>query len=328
MLPPISTELVRVLTARALPQALSAITALELAVEAEFAALAHGHRDRWLQAIAELQILGGAAHVQLDSDVPRFGQERYSDEELARLRLALERLGPWRKGPFQIGPLQIDAEWRSDFKWARFADSLAWSGARVLDVGSGNGYACLRAIGAGAAEVLGIDPTWLYVMQFQALACFLPRIPVGVVPLPLERLPASVCDFDIVMSMGVLYHRRSPLDHLSELKQRLRRGGTLVLESLVVEGAKGYALVPDDRYAAMKNVWFLPSIPTLTAWLERVGFIGVQCIAEATTTALEQRATPWMPSQSLVDFLDPNDSSRTIEGHPAPRRAIWLARRP
>jgi tRNA (mo5U34)-methyltransferase len=32
-----------------------------------------------------------------------------------------------------------------------------------------------------------------------------------------------------------------------------------------------------------------------------------------------------MTFQSLADFLDPDDSSKSIEGYPAPRRAILIA---
>ncbi|PMC22346.1 tRNA 5-methoxyuridine(34)/uridine 5-oxyacetic acid(34) synthase CmoB, partial [Klebsiella aerogenes] len=44
--------------------------------------------------------------------------------------------------------------------------------------------------------------------------------------------------------MGVLYHRRSPLDHLWQLKDQLAPGGELVLETLVIEGDENTVLVP------------------------------------------------------------------------------------
>ncbi|MDP1785654.1 MAG: DUF1698 domain-containing protein, partial [Sulfuricurvum sp.] len=30
--------------------------------------------------------------------------------------------------------------------------------------------------------------------------------------------------------------------------------------------------------------------------------------------------TTWIESQSLEDFLDPDDSTKTVEGYPAPKR--------
>jgi tRNA (mo5U34)-methyltransferase len=47
-----------------------------------------------------------------------------------------------------------------------------------------------------------------------------------------------------------------------------------------------------------------------------------------TTSIDEQRATDWMTFESLEDFLDPEDHSKTIEGHPAPLRAVFLAEAP
>ncbi|SMG65669.1 tRNA (mo5U34)-methyltransferase, partial [methanotrophic bacterial endosymbiont of Bathymodiolus sp.] len=43
------------------------------------------------------------------------------------------------------------------------------------------------------------------------------------------------------------------------------------------------------------------------------------------TSMQEQRATPWMTFNSLEDFLDPDNPDLTIEGHPAPRRATFVA---
>ncbi|VEC80284.1 tRNA (mo5U34)-methyltransferase [Raoultella ornithinolytica] len=34
------------------------------------------------------------------------------------------------------------------------------------------------------------------------------------------------------------------------------------------------------------------------------------------TTTEEQRRTEWMITESLADFLDPEDNSKTLEGYP------------
>jgi len=125
--------------------------------------------------------------------------------------------------------------------------------------------------------------------------------------------------------MGVLYHRRSPLDHLYELRACLRSGGELVLETLVIEGEEGTVLMPEGRYAKMRNVWFFPSIATMELWLRRCDFKDVRCVDVSTTSLDEQRATQWMTFESLADFLDPDDRTKTIEGHPAPMRAVFTA---
>jgi len=138
-------------------------------------------------------------------------------------------------------------------------------------------------------------------------------------------LPEKLSCFDTVFSMGVLYHRRSPLDHLYELRACLRSGGELVLETLIIKGEEGVTLMPEGRYAKMRNVWFFPTIPTMELWLRRCGFKDVRCVDINTTSIEEQRPTKWMTFESLADFLDPDDHSKTIEGHPAPVRAIFTA---
>ncbi len=45
----------------------------------------------------------------------------------------------------------------------------------------------------------------------------------------------------------------------------------------------------------------------------------------SNTSTDEQRSTQWMQFHSLAQFLDPQDPDKTIEGYPAPRRAIITA---
>lgn len=290
---------------------------------------AHGDFARWQAALARLPEIE-ASRLSLDEDAPRIGAPGDCDAATREsLRDALMELHPWRKGPYLAHGILIDAEWRSDLKWRRLCGHIRpLTGKTVLDVGCGNGYHCWRMAGAGAARTLGIDPTVLSVMQFQAIKRLAGACPVQVLPAGIEDMPKDIRAFDTVFSMGVLYHRRSPLDHLLELRGLLRPGGELVLETLVVEGEAGRVAVPEDRYAQMRNVWFVPSPPTLAGWLKRCGFRDIRLIDVTRTDFGEQRATPWMRFQSLADFLDPADPSLTREGLPAPRRAILLAESP
>ncbi len=198
----------------------------------------------------------------------------------------------------------------------------------MLDVGCGSGYHCWRMLGDGASEVIGIDPTPLFIMQFGALQKYLQQDNIWVLPVGIQDVPGKLQGFDTVFSMGILYHRRSPMDHLQDLKDALQPGGQLVLETLVIEGKLGDTLVPQGRYARMGNVWFLPSCDTLISWLEKLGFEDAKLVDVTVTTTEEQRSTDWMRFHSLSDFLDPDDHSKSIEGHPAPRRAIITARAP
>lgn len=252
-----------------------------------------------------------------------------SAEVREKLFRYLQELKPWKKGPYDIFGVKVDTEWRSDFKWDRLKSHIQpLKGKTVLDVGCGNGYHCWRMRGSGADLVIGIDPFLTFIAQFAAIRSFVPDEPVWVLPLGIEALPRELRLFDTVFSMGVLYHRRSPFDHLLELKSCLKTGGELVLETLVIDGEKGEVLVPEGRYSKMHNVWFMPSCLTLESWLKRIGFKNVRLIDVNQTSTEEQRGTDWMVFESLPDFLDPNDHNKTIEGYPAPKRAILLAESP
>ncbi|MFT5987811.1 MAG: tRNA (mo5U34)-methyltransferase [Marinobacter psychrophilus] len=289
----------------------------------------HGDVPRWQSA---LNLLPPLPNVQLRLDAPavtlRVGQT-LTREQSADLETGLRGLMPWRKGPFDFFGIAIDTEWRSDWKWNRVAPFLAdLHGRQVLDVGCGSGYHCWRMHGAGAARVIGIDPGLLFLFQFLAVKNYLSDVPVDLLPLRIEDLPPKLQAFDTTFSMGVLYHRRSPLDHLLELKGTLRNGGELVLETLVIEGPEGASMMPEDRYGQMRNVWFLPSCATLLRWLDRCGFVNARVVDVTATSTEEQRSTDWMRFNSLQDFLDPDDPSRTIEGYPGPLRATLIANKP
>ncbi len=245
------------------------------------------------------------------------------------LRDGLMGLHPWRKGPLDLGGIHIDTEWRSDWKWERFCDVIEpLDGRNVLDIGCGNGYYALRMAEAGARHVIGVDPTTLFVMQFAAINHFAKRENVFVLPARMEELPLPAAVFDTTFSMGVLYHRRKPLEHLDELRQTLRPGGQLVLETLYLPGAEPVARTPDGRYARMRNVWHLPTESLLLEWLGESGFEDVSIVDRTVTTIDEQRSTEWMQFESLREALDPGEPSKTVEGWPAPHRIIATATAP
>lgn len=288
----------------------------------------HGDLPRWRAAVAGLPEVNSARLGIERGAVSLTSQQRLSIAETEQLRSGLAALHPWRKGPFNLFGVEIDSEWRCERKWARIERAIdPLAGRSVLDVGCGNGYYAWRLALAGAEWVLGIDPGLLFTLQYWAVARYLPERTAWVLPLALEELPEGEAGFDIVLSMGVLYHRRSPVDHLERLRQLLRPGGQLILETLVVEGDGQTMLVPPGRYAKMRNVWFIPSPAALLNLLERCGFHHAELIDISVTDSEEQRRTDWMRFESLADFLDPVAPDLTVEGHPRPRRALLVARR-
>ncbi len=281
---------------------------LEPLLRARMSAQSHGDFARWQDVVTRLP-------------------EVVSDD--ARLRERLLELSPWRKGPFRVGNVDIDAEWRSDLKWARLKGALRpLDGNTVLDVGCGNGYYAFCMRQAGAGTVIGVDPTLLYVLQFLAVNTLEKDPNTFVLPLRLDELPDARHAFDTTFSMGVLYHQRSPIEHLRQLRATLRPGGQLLLETIYVPGEASYACTPVGRYARMKNVWLLPTIAELTTWLHRTGYREIEIIDQSVTTTDEQRTTAWMPFESLAEALDPDDPSKTVEGWPAPHRVVVSAINP
>lgn len=284
----------------------------------------HGDYAKWAKIVDYMPDV--AVTLNLKDKVEAVPEAPLSNGETQRIVHHLKQLMPWRKGPYHLHGIHIDTEWRSDFKWDRVLPHLAPLKDRtILDVGCGSGYHMWRMVGEGASMVVGIDPTELFLCQFEVVRKLLGNDRrANLIPLGIEQMQ-PLAAFDTVFSMGVLYHRKSPLDHLSQLKAQLVKGGELVLETLVIDGDVNDVLVPADRYAKMKNVYFIPSVPALINWLEKVDFKNVRCVDQAVTPLEEQRKTDWLENESLVDFLDPNDHSKTIEGLPAPKRAVILA---
>jgi tRNA (mo5U34)-methyltransferase len=299
--------------------------ALNPVLEEKLSDAAHGDLPKWRQVLASLPSCESRA-ADLTRPVVTAGPDAFPAAERERVRELLMKLAPWRKGPFRVGDILIDAEWRSDRKWARLEDAISPLANRlVLDVGCGNGYYALRMRGMDARLVVGVDPMLLYVAQHAAIRHFMPPQPVHVLPLRMQELPRTG-SFDTVFSMGVLYHQRAPQEHLDELRQMLKPKGELVLETLILPGSLREARTP-GRYARMRNVWLLPTLPLLLDWLGEAGFAEAQTVDVSTTTHLEQRRTEWMSFESLTEALDPDDPGLTVEGWPAPQRAVVVSRR-
>ena len=289
----------------------------------------HGNLAKWMEALCSLPEIA-ASTVDLNQSSVQIGKTVDCDEKTrTALESQLKTLWPWRKGPFNVFGIEIDTEWRSDLKWDRVIPHISpLKDKVVLDVGCGSGYHCWRMEGEGAKLVIGIDPTLVYCFQYLCLQRYIQSSTTYVLPFSTDTLPNAPMLFDTVFSMGVLYHRRSPIDHLTQMWDWLNWEGELVLETLVIEGSEGQVLMPESRYAKMRNVWFIPTPDTLALWLRRCNFVNVRCVDINQTSFEEQRATDWMHFESLPDFLDPEDPNKTIEGYPAPKRAILIANKP
>ena len=285
----------------------------------------NGNIPKWENAIADIQKIQPG---QVSFKHPYVAIN--ADANNAELTQALKQLMPWRKGPYQIGDLNLESEWRGDMKWDRLKDYIQpLEGKAVLDVGSGNGYFTYLMAMQGADIAIGIEPFLLFNYQFQAIRTLINQPPKAyILPLKLEQMPEESL-FDSVFSMGVLYHQKDHMLHLQQLKNVMAKDGELILETLVIDQQHGDQIIPEDRYARMRNVWRLPSTNTLHSWLKTAGFTNIKLVDVTKTTPEEQRATHWIGdnTQSLKDFLDSNNDNLTVEGLPAPKRAIFICQK-
>ena len=286
----------------------------------------NGNIPKWSQAIDTIDALP-KGKVALKHPYISINQDGIDSELLME---ALHKLIPWRKGPFMINGLALESEWDGDMKWQRITKHIKpLENKLVLDVGAGNGYFTIRMAMEGAKRVLGIEPFLLFNYQFRAIKSMI-KSPLNALLLPvkLEDMPKKPI-FDTVFSMGVLYHQRDHMAHFSQLREMMVPDAELVIETLVIEGPEDYILVPKGRYAQMRNVYSIPSIKTLKSWLNDANFNNIRVVDFSKTTTAEQRKTPWIGENgaSLEDFLDPLDDSLTIEGYPAPTRAIVVCER-
>jgi len=250
--------------------------------------------------------------------------QRYREECGETIERVARMMKPWRKGPFAIGDLTIDSEWRSDIKYNLLHKHFDISGKVVGDIGCNNGYYLFRMAAENPARLVGFDPSALYATQFSFIDMFV-RSGIEYELLGVEHVEYYEEKFDTLFCLGVLYHRSDPVSTLKSLKRGLVDGGELYLDTFIIEGDDEICLVPKERYSKIPNIYFIPTVKSLENWCYRAGFESVELLAVTVTDENEQRKTDWIDTQSLSDFLDPNDRSRTVEGYPAPRRAYIRA---
>ncbi len=250
-----------------------------------------------------------------------------TESSLAHITEVAKALIPWRKGPFKINSLEILSEWNSAIKYNLLKPHLNLEGKVIGDIGCNNGYYMFRMLAQNPQKIIGLDPMPLCKLQFDFMQFFIQESRLIFELLGIEDLPFLEVEFDVLFCLGVLYHRKNPLDCIKIIYDSLKKGGEAVFDSIIIEGEEEIALCPHNkRYAKMPNVYFIPTLKTLKNWLESSGFMEITHITTLKTSIEEQRKTPWSSGESLEDFLNAN-KTKTIEGYPAPQRAYLKARK-
>ncbi len=270
-------------------------------------------------------------HTDFSKKIIQIGKKtQLTIDHKDKLLKVMNQLIPWRKGPFNLFGIDLDGEWNSHLKWARIHRHIDNINDKiVLDIGCNNGYFMFKMAKMLPALVMGIDPMPRCQMQFNLLNHYCQASNLKYELFGIEQLKYFKNFFHTIFSMGIIYHHKNPIQQLIEINDALRPSGQLILETIGIPGTKPYALFPEDRYAKMRNIWFLPTESCLVNWAHKAKFTDIKIISRSKTTAKEQRQTKWCPApyQSLDNFLDPNNKNKTTEGFPAPRRFCIIARK-
>lgn len=263
-----------------------------------------------------------AEFLDLSGGVVRIGRaDELGGGERLKVRDCLRGFMPWRKGPFDVFGIEIDAEWRSERKWNRVLPVLPdLSGKIIADIGCNNGYYMFRMADHRPRLVVGFEPYLQHYFAFKTLNNFAGLDQLAIELLGVEHIALFEACFDVVFLMGILYHRISPVEVLKDVKNALRPGGTLIVESQGIPGETPLALFPEKTYAKVPGTYFVPTGACLVNWLKRAGFSTVEFFCSHPMSNLEQRRTEWMVFESYDDFIDANNTDLTVEGYPAPVR--------
>ena len=253
-------------------------------------------------------------------------KEDLTSQEFDLIIDAAKKLIPWRKGPFNIFGLEIDSEWQSNIKYNLIRPYFNLKDKVVADIGCNNGYYMFRMLEDKPRKLIGFDPSPLTLHQFEFVNHFV-KSDIVYEMLGVEHLEFYNHKFDFIFMLGVLYHRADPVGTLKSLARGLNSKGEILIDTFMIDGDEELCLTPNKRYSKIPNIYFIPTIPALKNWLERAGFEDIEVLATTVTTSEEQRKTPWSFDQSLEDFLDENDKTKTVEGYPAPKRVYVKARK-
>lgn len=262
---------------------------------------------------------GGEYKIELGDTVKISG-----DIDESKVFNVAKKMMPWRKGPFAIGDIFIDTEWKSNIKYNLLRPHFNLKDKRVADIGCNNGYYLFRMQEDAPKSLVGFDPSPLYKTQFDFINHFA-KTDMRFELLGVEHFEYYEHRFDVAFCLGVIYHRSDPVGMLKSIRKGLNSDGVLILDTFMIDEDADIALTPKDRYAKIPNIYFVPTIRALTNWCERAGFINVEVIAITVTTENEQRKTDWIMGESLGSFLDPEDSTKTVEGYDAPKRLYMKA---
>jgi tRNA (mo5U34)-methyltransferase len=116
----------------------------------------------------------------------------------------------------------------------RLPDDL--SGMRVLDLGARDGYFSFECERRGASEVVALDYVPADQTGFEICKKIL-NSNVNYINNNVYSIDkSSLGDFDLVLCLGLIYHLRHPVLAIDRIYDVLKKDGTLILETHVIDG--------------------------------------------------------------------------------------------
>ncbi len=269
------------------------------------------------------------------------------DQDITALQTLALELKPWRKGPFcfyYLSPdiqatntilqkentqqeyFYIDSEWQSTKKMQLILQALhtinfTLENKLVLDVGCNNGYYMFDLALRGVKHITGIDPIAIFFLQFYFIYKLSSIQHCSFRLLGVQDVAQLHNKYDLILCLGVLYHRKEPLQTLKQLKSVLQPNGILILETLIIHDDMPICLCPYPTYAKMSNVFYIFSPSALKNCALHAGFKTCELLSFSYTDNTEQRTTDFINTQSLGDSLL---ATQTIEGYPPACRGIFV----
>ena len=287
----------------------------------------HGNLEQWKNILTKLPDIR-TNYLDFSKECIQIGNPKEINlSQLKILEKGLLNLRPWRKGPFNIFGLEVDSEWRSEKKWQRIEDYLPKiKGMRIGDIGCSNGYYSYKLLKLEPELIVGMDKTSLFIIQFLATKFYAKQIQeLIILPCSSEEFNPEFIDFDLLLSMGILYHAKNPSNHLASLQRLVKKNGYIILETIISNLKQNINIEKNQTYAGMSNIGTIFTKDNIIKLLNVSGFKNVQVINDSFTDRSEQRTTRWMQGKSLSDFILSNGD--TIEGYPPVCRTIFIAQK-
>lgn len=203
------------------------------------------------------------------------------------LEKRIASLSPWHyrfRFPGGVETPVRDSDWnnrhdqRYEYFFAPLIDTKIFHGARVLDLGCNAGFWTLKALEAGASQVIAVDAREQHLQQLRLV---LEQNQIEPDRCLLQQGNVFDLDFstfgsvDIVLCLGLLYHTAKPfelLERIASLRPKLvlidtkiSRSQQAILEVLPEP-------LDDPRMAADWGVVTVPSASALTKMCQTLGF--------------------------------------------------------